>query len=493
MKGLVAFARDHLGLAPYPGQVDVLESWASSAKRKALFCLGRRSGKGLMAAVAAIYNAAVEDYSGLLRPGETRFIVVVATRQEQAREFIRVVRELLRAAPDPDLAALVDLNASTMDEVVFRHGVVIRAMPCSSRSTRGLPISLLVMDEAAFMSTAEDGFAAGKQVYQALVPSTAQFGGHGYVMLTSTPNWRSGIFWDLWRAGNEGLADDIFVVHSPTWTMNPTISRESLEPEFRSDPDSAAREYGANFSAATGAYLDPLDVLACVRRGIGTLAPAEGVTYACAIDPAFARDAFAMGIAHQEGDRSVVDGVWVWHRAGFERTLDEVVAVANNYRIRDLRTDQYSSQAVVEGLSKRRMSCDARPWDNLGKYEAFSRLKAAINTRQMSLPDDDALVQELLTLEARPTPSGATRIAAAGSAHDDRAIVLAALMDMLVTEPGPFIYSPELEQQIQESLYASGDIDADYQRFLANEPLQRYLEGRVKAGPPPEDSVQYEF
>ncbi len=456
MRGLTDFARDHLGVDLYPGQVRVLDDWAASGKRKALLCLGRRSGKGLMSAVAAIHNATVEDYAGTLRLGEARFIVVVATRQEQAAEFVRVVKELLRQAPDPDLAALVDWTATTTDEVVFRNNVHIRAMPCSSRSTRGLPISLLVMDEAAWMSTTEDGFSAGKQVYQALAPSTRQFGERGYVILASTPNWRSGIFWDTYRAASEGVSDDTFLAEHPTWSMNPTISRESLESEFRSDPDGAAREYGANFSSATGAYLDAIDVLACVRRGQGVLEPTQGLIYACAIDPAFARDAFALAVAHQEDEKVIIDGCWTWHRSGFERTLDEVVELAKRYRVTEVRTDQFSSQAVVEGLQRRRLSCDARPWDNLGKYEAFSRLKAALNTRQISLPDDDALVQELLTLEARPTPSGATRIAAAGSAHDDRATVLAALMDMLANDPGPLIWSPAMqaEWQVLESKQA---------------------------------------
>jgi hypothetical protein len=436
MQRLTTFAREHLGLELYPGQTRVLEDWAASGKRKAVLCLGRRSGKGIMSSAAAIYNAVATDYSGFLRPSETRFIVVVATRQEQARESIRVILELLRAAPDPDLVALVDMGASTLDEVVFKTGAVIRAMPCSARSTRGLPISLLIMDEAAHMVTTEDGFAAGKQVYQALVPSTAQFGERGYVMLTSTPNWRSGIFWDLYRAGSEGTVGDVFVVQHPTWDMNPAISRESLESEFRADPDSAAREYGANFSAASGAYLDPVDVLACVRKGVGVLAPDDQLSYRFAIDPAFSRDAFAAAAAHKEGETVVIDGVWTWHRNGFERTLDEVVEVARKYRVRTLRTDQFSSQAVIEGLQRRGMSCDAKPWDNLTKYEAYSRLKAALNTRMISLPDDHAVIQELLTLEARPTPSGATRIAAAGSAHDDRASVLAALMDTLVGTTG---------------------------------------------------------
>lgn len=168
MKGLIEFARDSLGVDYYPGQVEVLTDWQASGRRKAVLALGRRSGKGLMSASAVIFNATMPDYSSMLRRGEQRFIVVVAARQEQARESIRTVRELLRNAPNPDLLSLVDEGRSTMDEIVFRTGVTVRAMPCSSRTTRGLPITLLILDEAAHMSTAEDGFAAGTQVYRAL-------------------------------------------------------------------------------------------------------------------------------------------------------------------------------------------------------------------------------------------------------------------------------------------------------------------------------------
>src|SRR5438067_1068298 len=157
MNGLVAFAREKLGINLWPGQREVLDNWTASGKRKLLMVKGRRGGGSLMSAIVAIHNAVVPDYQRFLRPGEARFIVCVATREQQAGEFIRVVKELLRAAPDQDLAALVDWDASTENEVVFKTGAVVRAMPCSSRSTRGLPISLLVMDEAAHMVTTEDG------------------------------------------------------------------------------------------------------------------------------------------------------------------------------------------------------------------------------------------------------------------------------------------------------------------------------------------------
>ena len=456
MKNLGRFARESLGLALFSGQLQVLEEWAESGKRKLLLCLGRRSGKGLMAVVAAIYNAVIEDYDGFLRPGEARFIVVVANRDEQAQEFIRAVREVLENALDPDLIAMVDWERCTLSQIVFKHNVIIRAMPCSSRSTRGLAISTVILDECGHFQTDSDGIGAGKAVYQALEPSVAQFGGKGYVMFTSTPMWRSGLFWEQYRNGTEGVDDQLLVIKRATWEMNPSITRESLEPNFRVDPDGAATEYGADFSAAEGAFLDILDILAAKRES-GTLAPDAELKYKAAIDPAFQKDSFAMAVAHKAKEGVVIDGVWVWHRGGYEQTLDEVAGIAERYAIRTVRTDQFSSQPILEGLQKRKLGCDVIPWDNANKFEAFTRLKAALVTRQVTFPNDDRIVNELMNLEARPTATGLVRISASAGNHDDRASVIAALMDLLEGNHGPII--------ISRDEYMAGEDEPGWQRI----------------------------
>ena len=447
MKGLVDFAREHLGLEFYSGQAEVLNEWAASGKRKAILALGRRSGKGLMAAVAAIYNATVEDYAGTLRPGEARFIIVVAVRQEQAREFIRTVRELMRAAPDPDLASLVDLSASTLDEIVFKTGVVIRAMPCSSRSTRGLPISLLILDEAAHMATTEDGFAAGKQVYRALLPSTAQFGDRGYVMLTSSPLWASGVFFDLYQAGVTEAADDVFVARRPTWEMNGTITRESLESEFRADPDSARVEYGAEFAEGAGAFLTALAIAECVKPNRLSLPPLPGVNYFAAADPAFAAggDAFTFAVGHRVGTGDeltyVLDRLECWRGKtsplNSDTVLDEIAAIAGQYRIQEVVSDQYAVIPIADGLSKRGIRVRAQPLTSELKADIYGSLKRALNTGRVELLDDPQLVAELIHLEIRPTPSGKPRIQATGSFKDDRAMAVATVTYAMAKRKGP--------------------------------------------------------
>jgi hypothetical protein len=442
VKGLLSFARESLGLDLYPKQVEVLSEWVDSGRRRALLCLGRRSGKDTMMSAACIYNATMEDYTGLIPRGYRRYIVEVATEYGQAKEFIQLVRQQLENAPDPQIHKMVDWDSSTLTDIKFHNNVVIRALPCTSTSTRGMAISMLVLNEAGHMKTNDGSSSAGAEVYQALSPSTVQFGERGYHVFISTPHIRSGIFWDLFEKANDGKLDDVYLAHYPTWVMNPQISRDSktMVAEFQSDPEKFNTEYGADWRSAASAYLSTEDIKAA-RRDTQTLPPRDDINYKCAIDPAFQNDKFAMGIAHKERDRIIVDGVWTWYQAGHEGTLDQVADIAKRYGIKRVRTDQFSSQSVLEGLGKRRLECEVVPWDNANKYEAFSRMKAAFSTRQISIPDDEPLAKELNALVATVTVSGLIRIAASGSKHDDRSVVIAALCDMLENDFGPIVLS----------------------------------------------------
>lgn len=473
MRGLVAFARDHLGVEFHRGQRVVLEAWAGSGKRKALLRLGRRGGKGVMAAAAAIMNAAVGDYSAYLRPGEQRFILVVATREAQSKEFIRVVRELLRAAPDPDLAALVDTDASTVDEVTFRTGVTIRALPCSSRAARGLPASMVVLDEGAHFQTETEGFAAFRSVWRALVPSTAQFGAQGYVLVTSTPLWPSGPFYDLYNAGELGVDPDLFVIARPTWECVDTpgvfghITRASLDGEFLSDPEGAAVEYGAEWGQGAGAYLNAVAVYECVERGRRALAPMPGVRYVGCADPAFAAggDAFTFAVGHLEGTgdeaRCVIDCLRAWRGRqsplDSDAVLDEIAALARAYGLREITSDQHAFVPVKDGLRKRGITLrlprnrkgEHRPLDNELKADVFSSLRTSVNLRRLELLDDPALLAELVHLESRPPPAGIAnakpRIMGASGHHDDRAMVVGLVVYGLVGRRNPALeYAREL-------------------------------------------------
>ncbi len=456
MRGLVRFARESLGLELYSKQAETLDDWQASRKKKALLCWGRRAGKDLTAEAVALHNAMVEDYSAWLRRGERRHVLVVATTQPQAAEFIRTGRELLDSAPDPDLRALVDEPACTDSEIVFKTNVRLKAVPCSSRSTRGMAASLVIFNELGHFITTEDGYQAGRAVYRALVPSIAQFGPMARILILSTPLWPSGIFYDLFKAGTGGADPDLFVSQAATWEVNPKITRESLEGEFTADPVGARVEYGAEFVSGMGAFLDPEAVQACVVRDRHLLPPLDDVTYAAAADPAFARggDQFSFAIGHRVGQGEqaafVLDRLQAWRGReaplNSDLVLDEIAELANAYGISEITSDQFSVHVLTDALRRRGITLRPQPLFAELKAEIFSSLKRVLNTGRLELLDDRALVSELINLELRPSPAGKPRIQAARGGKDDLAMAVATVVHQLVrgarelTAVGPMVF-----------------------------------------------------
>src|SRR4051794_38046188 len=155
MRDVLAFARDVLSLQLHPRQAEAL--LALAAYQLCLLCLGRRSGKTLLACVWAVYDAVVRDLAMHLRPGEPRYICVVATSQDQARIAFRTIRGFFDL---PQLAPL--LVRETADELWLATNVCIKCLPCSARSTRGLAISTVILDEFAWFLDTEHGYQAGE-------------------------------------------------------------------------------------------------------------------------------------------------------------------------------------------------------------------------------------------------------------------------------------------------------------------------------------------
>lgn len=426
---ILAFASDELGLVLTDAQAEMVSTFTDGPFHEAVWQCGRRGGKSLLADVLALYDVAVRGHlQAKVRRGEPRVSAIIAPRLDQAESHIRSCADLIQNSRP--LRRMVTDERS--DELVFSNGARIRAYPCSARSIRGAAWSSCVLDEAAHFVLIDSSNAADARIYEAALPSLAQFGDEGWLISISTPLWRSGEFWRRVERAQTGRFPYLHHRHYSTADMNPRIPAAWLEERRREDPELFSREFEARFLDGAASYLSAVDVSQAVRSGIGRLPAVSGVQYRAAIDPAFNMDRFALVVAHKSGERAVVDGVWAWHRMGYEAVLDEVRDVAAQYGVRTLLTDQAAAEPIRAGLVRRGLAADYRPWSNESKRDAMASVKVALNTGALELPDDPALVEELLGLEARPTPSGMTRIAAAGSGHDDRATALAAVVNQLI-------------------------------------------------------------
>jgi hypothetical protein len=390
------------------------------------WALGRRSGKTVMAGVVCLHDCLLRpELDSMVRRGETRYAVAVATNLQQARLIVQAARSIVERSPL--LAGL--LESATEDELRFRSpsgaSTALRAFPCSSRGGRGWPISCLVMDEAAHFVSTDDGYQCAARVWAALVPSTAQFAGHARIIVASTPYGTSGLFADLHARALAGELEGAEAQHATTAQVNPTIDPAFLEVEERRDPDGFRSEYLAEFTGSGDAFLDfdRIDL-----AGAPVARPGDAQTWVAGLDPAFSKDPFGYALVGRVSDGRLVVGPVGALRAGgsFSGPVDAVAVMAREYGARVV-ADQFSSAAVIERLRREHgLQASVRTMTATSKTEIFQSLRARLYDCSLVLPDHPALVGELRRLRTRfSTGQSAVVNPRVGGSHGDAVQALA--------------------------------------------------------------------
>ena len=95
--------------------------------------MGRRGGKGLIAALTAVFLACFKDYSRHLAPGEVATVMVIAADRKQARVILRYVNGFLDGVPM--LSAMVANR--TKESIELNNRIAIEVHTASYRTTRG--------------------------------------------------------------------------------------------------------------------------------------------------------------------------------------------------------------------------------------------------------------------------------------------------------------------------------------------------------------------
>ena len=397
---------------------------------------GRRVGKSRWAAAVMVIFALLRpDLDAKMAPGETRYVLAIATRLDQAALLISYCAELINASP---LLKGMLVSAS-QDELRFElpggRLVCIKAMPSSARGIRGWTVSLLVADEVAhFMDT--EGNSSAEAVLNAILPSLATFGDAARVLLISTPSGDRGAFRDYCSNGTSGAWPWVQTHHVTSAEGNPDLSEEYLEQERLRDPDAFRSEYLAEFVSGGTSFID-VDRLLVEDRG--ELAPDACDEWLCGLDPAFVRDAFGVvliGRNHAEPDRlrlglalgltSESGSTFEDRRLGEDERLAAVAAILRDYQPTVTLADQYAGGPVRERLS--RLGIEVTPY-NLSqetKAAAFQELRQRLYTGELELYSHPGLLSELRRLGLKYTPRGPSVITPRqGLSHCDIAIAAA--------------------------------------------------------------------
>ncbi len=424
----------------WPAQLELLDT-LDGPEQLHIWAIARQAGKSSMAAGASVHNAAMRpDLDSMIPHGRTRYVLVGSAGQDQSVEFIRVCAALVEESPL--LAELAVVKADRIDFRIPRTGpggerwvakTAIRAMSSSSRTTRGLSASLLVLDEFAHLiDTAGPGGDA--QLYAALLPSLRVFGAKARTLIISTPNGRSGKFFELFEAAAGGALVSARVWQASVSEVVPNVDQSWLDAR-RAELGEAlwAQEFGAEFTEAGGSFFD----LSQVEFADAPVAPDDGEEWLVALDPAFHADSFGvvlLGRSRWDRETLVVGAVESIKPLGVARSFDArrsredatlaaVWEAIAPYAPSRIVSDQHNSAAIESFFGRRGIPVGIVNLSRPVQTAAFVALRSRLVDGSLRCWRHPRLVEELRRVRAKDTET--IYLPRYGDSHCDAAAALA--------------------------------------------------------------------
>ena len=227
------------GLVPfdtYPFQDDCVDEFV--ANRFNIILKSRQLGISTLSACYAVWLACFY---------RDKNILVIATKLAVAQNFIKKVKTALRSMP-PWLM-LPEITSANKQGVEFSNGSAIKAVPTSDDAGRSEALSLLIVDEAAFIRNFDE-------LWMGLY-STLSTGGRAIVL--STPNGVGDKYHELCMGAQNG--ENIFNFIKLMWDVHPERDEEWFETETKNmSRKQIAQELMCDFAASGETFLSSTDL-----------------------------------------------------------------------------------------------------------------------------------------------------------------------------------------------------------------------------------------
>ena len=177
--------RGKIQYVPYAYQQELADTYHNY--RFSINLLSRQLGKTTTAAGYLLWYA-------MFVPDST--ILVAAHKYSGAQEIMQRIRYAYETMPNFIRAGSVSYNKGSLE---FDNGSRIISTATTENTGRGLAISLLYMDEFAFVRN-----TIAKEFWTSMSPTLST---GGKAIITSTPNSDEDQFWDIWTEANRNVDD----------------------------------------------------------------------------------------------------------------------------------------------------------------------------------------------------------------------------------------------------------------------------------------------
>ena len=194
----------------------------------------RQQGLSTLSAAYAVWMALFKKEKNVL---------IIATKLKVAQNFIVKVKSMIRALPK--WLVLPTIVSNNKQEIIFDHGSQIKAIPTSEDAGRSEALSLLIVDEAAFVRNFDT-------IWTGIYP-TLSTGGRAIIL--STPNGVGGQYHKLYTDAEAGL-NEFNAIKIP-WHLNPEYDQEWFDNITANlSKKQIAQEYLCDFALSGESFLD---------------------------------------------------------------------------------------------------------------------------------------------------------------------------------------------------------------------------------------------
>jgi hypothetical protein len=174
-------------------------------------------------------------------------ILVIATKLAVAQNFIKKVKTALRSMPS--WLMIPEIVSANKQGVELSNGSTIKAVPTSDDAGRSEALSLLIVDEAAFIRNFDE-------LWMGLY-STLSTGGRAIIL--STPNGVGDKYHELCTSAQNGENEFNFI--KLMWDVHPERDAEWFENETKNmSRKQVAQELMCDFAASGATFLSAADI-----------------------------------------------------------------------------------------------------------------------------------------------------------------------------------------------------------------------------------------
>jgi phage terminase large subunit-like protein len=352
---------------------------------------------------------------------------VIAGDLDQANRLLDKARGLVARS---GLAGVVRVEAHRLLHV--RSGARVVALAADAPTAEGLLSPLYICDEVPRWPDTR----SARGMWTATFSSVPKWPGAQLVALGHAGDPAHWAFKLRERARTSGAWRFTRVPGPTPWLSPPDLAEQRAVLL----PSEYVRRYENRWTAGEDRLTSREDVAACLG-GYDLLEPRPGVRYVGGLDVGLTHDRCVVTVAHREVDgRVVVDRQHVWQGSraqpvnlgeveGFLRELHRA------YGRCPFRVDPFQAVHLAQRLRADGIQVEEFAFSSQSVGRLAVTLYRLLADRLLLLPEDEALVDELVNVRLRETAPGVFRIDHDSDRHDDRVISLALVAHRLAERP----------------------------------------------------------